>query len=56
MGKVLELKRVSKTQESVSEDGYDFEVAIRANHETKERLKKERAKANKGVVRSHRLG
>lgn len=49
----------SKKEEQASSDnstaGLSFEEIMRRNMENKERLKKDRAKANQSVIRSYRL-
>jgi len=38
-----------------TEEDYDFESVMKKNRENKKRSSDERRKANKGVIRSHRL-
>lgn len=49
--------RPKKDEEQTDEstDGLTFEEIMRRNIENKERMKKERAKANQSVIRSYRL-
>jgi hypothetical protein len=46
-------KKDTDTKQDTEE--LSFEEIVKKNMENKERMKRERAKANKGVVRSHRL-
>lgn len=42
-------------KEDTVEENLSFEEVMRRNLENTERMKRERAKANKGVIRSYRL-
>jgi hypothetical protein len=57
MSKVINLfdREVEEKKEETEEETMSFEEIMRKNAENKERMRKERAKANKGVVRSYRL-
>lgn len=47
--------KCGKTTYSVKSKEESFEEIMRKNLEKQERMKKDRAKANKGVIRSYRL-
>lgn len=51
--KTEEEKVAEKQKDSV--EGFDFAEQMRINKEKAERMKKEKEKANKGVIRSYRL-
>lgn len=55
--KVVSIFSKKKDTENVSESKEleTFEEVIKRNKETAERMKKDREKANKGVIRSYRL-
>ena len=57
MSKVVNLfdRKVEEKKEETEEETMSFEEIMRRNAENKERMRKERAKANKGVIRSYRL-
>ncbi len=44
----------SKTEKTENED-FDFETIMKKNAENKFRLNRDRAKSNRGVIRSYRL-
>lgn len=47
-------KKEENQKASVS-DSYDFEQTMKQNADRKNRMRSERTKANKGVIRSYRL-
>lgn len=49
------LEKLEKAAGKEAEENFDFEAIMKKNSENKERIAKEKAKANKGVIRSHRL-
>lgn len=53
--KVVDIFSKPAKPQKTSEDGMSFDEVVKKNAETKERLRKERLKANKGVIRSYRL-
>lgn len=48
-------EKSEKESEKKSDEGYSFEEIIKRNMANKQRVKDERKKENKGVVRSYRL-
>ncbi len=48
-------KKEDKTKEETKDEGLSFAEIMRRNAENADRLKKERAKANQGVIKSYRL-
>jgi hypothetical protein len=57
MSEIIELKkkRDQKKEEVKPAEELSFEEVVKRNKENAERMKKEREKANKGVIRSYRL-
>jgi hypothetical protein len=57
MSEVIELKKKKeeKAVEVKPTEELSFEEVVKRNKENAERMKKDREKANKGVIRSYRL-
>lgn len=57
MSEIIELKkkREEKKEDVKPAEELSFEQVVKRNKENAERMKKEREKANKGVIRSYRL-
>ena len=48
-------RKPKKKVEKKIDKEFDFEAIMKKNSESKDRLSTDRKKANKGVIRSHRL-
>lgn len=48
-------KKESDQKDTNNVENYDFETAMKRNAENQARMKKERSKSNRGVIRSYRL-
>lgn len=52
---IFDRKKDSTQKTAKESEGYDFENTMKRNAENNTRMKKERSKSNRGVIRSYRL-
>ena len=55
MSDVIEFKKPEKKKKSADNQSFDFDKIMEENRKNKERERKDRENANKGVKRSYRL-
>jgi hypothetical protein len=52
---IFDRKKDSTQKNAKESESYDFENTMKRNAENNARMKKERSKSNRGVIRSYRL-